>query len=242
MIHYCGLSRHSTRRLQTLCVGAASILPAFGIFLCFRVDEDPILAGILYGTIKFFLVLFPIIVNACLLQKPFSLRLGKGCSLPQSLLEGCIGGIVMSGLLLLGMTTSIGDVVFQSASIISKRMASFGVEEQEHFLAFALLISLANSMLEEYYWRGFVYGSLRQIVPQTWAHGLAGAAFSLHHIVICAHLFPTLWGWILGSSVAAGGILWSLMYERHQILYGAWLSHLIVDLAMMHIGSRLIFS
>jgi len=45
----------------------------------------------------------------------------------------------------------------------------------------------------------------------------------------------------MAAGVAVGGLVWSWQYERQNSIAGAWLSHLLVDAAIMYIGYGLLF-
>ena len=105
---------------------------------------------------------------------------------------------------------------------------------------FATFISVFHSLLEEYYWRWFVFGQLHQLVKPVTAHLLAGLAFAAHHVVILSQFFGWGWGFGLGAFVGIGGIIWSIMLIRQKSLIGIWVSHAIVDWGMMAIGYMLI--
>jgi membrane protease YdiL (CAAX protease family) len=65
-----------------------------------------------------------------------------------------------------------------------------------------------------------------------------------HHVVILGGFFPGhFWEIVLPFSlaIAVGGVVWAWMYERSGSLLGPWLSHLIVDVALMAVGYRLAF-
>ena len=73
------------------------------------------------------------------------------------------------------------------------------------------------------------------------AVSLGAAAFALHHFVILWEFFGVKIGFLFSLVVAAGGILWALIYRRTGSLLGPWLSHVIVDAAILGIGYDLIF-
>ena len=70
---------------------------------------------------------------------------------------------------------------------------------------------------------------------------IASLAFASHHLVVLSEYFPPGWTALLGACVAVGGGVWCLMYERQRTLTGAWISHVVVDLAILWVGYRLLF-
>lgn len=232
----------SRRRKRWLVTLPALVLPLLGCLVYFDWFSDHPAAKTVYGATKFFTLVWPAIA-VFLILRPAPVR--EGSSTPPSsrhwraLPLGAAVGLGVTGLMAVLWHTPVGDFVRQHGSNISGKAANLGFAE--HFILMATAISLVHSLLEEYYWRWFVFGQLRRLVNRPLAHGLAGAAFAAHHVVIATQFFPGAAGWIFGLLVGIGGIFFSLLYERQQTLTGAWLAHLIVDVGLMVIGHLLIF-
>jgi membrane protease YdiL (CAAX protease family) len=99
-------------------------------------------------------------------------------------------------------------------------------------------------LLEEYYWRWFVFGWLRRQTPLLVAQLLSSLAFMAHHVVILAVFFPgRFWTAAVPFSlcIAGGGFVWAWIYERSGSIYAPWLSHLLIDAAIMAVGYDLLF-
>src|SRR5947209_1776322 len=129
------------------------------------------------------------------------------------------------------------------AGRVRAKVAQFGAATPARFLAFGVFIAVLHSLFEEYYWRWFVYGRLRRHLHQPAAMLLAGLAFMGHHVVVLGVYFPgRFWPTVLPFSlgVAVGGVAWAWLYERTGSLLGPWLSHLIVDAAIIAVGYDLI--
>ncbi|MDB4350982.1 CPBP family intramembrane metalloprotease, partial [Verrucomicrobia bacterium] len=99
-----------------------------------------------------------------------------------------------------------------------------------------------HSLLEEYYWRWFVFGNLHRFLnSKSLAYGVGALGFASHHIVVTTQFFDGPIGWIYGLTVGVAGAIWSWLMVRHQSLIGAWVSHIIVDITLMSVGYYLIF-
>jgi len=114
------------------------------------------------------------------------------------------------------------------------------------FLVIAVFYSVFHSLLEEYYWRWFVYGRARHYLGPARANLFSSVAFMAHHVVVINTFIPGEYFWTatipLSLSVAIGGVIWSALYERTGSLYGAWLSHALVDVAIMICGYDIAFA
>ncbi len=136
-----------------------------------------------------------------------------------------------------------GTVVFAAAAEqIRAKILGFGLDSAWKYAALGLFYSLFHSLLEEYYWRWFVFGQLRRLVRVWPAILLSAAAFAAHHVVVLDKFFhdtPLLVA-LLSAAVAVGGVFWAWLYQRSGSLYGVWLSHLLVDAAIFLIGYDLV--
>jgi membrane protease YdiL (CAAX protease family) len=214
-------------------------LPCIGSVIYFVLFSEYYFARFVYVGVKVFTVAWPIICVCFILHEHFP-RLG--ISAPQygrALALGLLSGTALAAVMLSSMKTPLLHVAESGSMNIGAKTAELGI--MQYYSSYALLISLVNSLVEEYYWRWFLYGRLRSLVGVHWAHILAGVAFASHHTLVTTHYFGVGWGLAFGVCVGVGGIIWSMMYEIHKTILGAWVSHLIVDLALFSIGHMLLF-
>jgi membrane protease YdiL (CAAX protease family) len=127
---------------------------------------------------------------------------------------------------------------------VSQKVAQFHVDSPARYLLLVIFIGGIHSLLEEYYWRWFVFGELRRLIPVPAAIVLSGLAFMLHHIIVLAVYFPSnFWTAALPFSfcVGLGGTMWAWLYQRSQSIFACWSSHLIIDAAIMVVGYDMLF-
>jgi len=213
----------------------AMVLPLAASFAYFVVFPGTTFGHACYAGIKVFLLLWPVLAIKAVLREPLMAREWNPPRHRASLWPGLAFGLVVVGAMIgLIEGTPLGSIVYDNGDRIATRVEDLGVAD--HFLAFALFISFAHAALEEYYWRWFVFGQLRRLVPLGAAHVLAALAFASHHVVILSQFFPLGWAFGLGGCVACGGLAWSWLYHRYGSLLGAWASHVVVDLGLMWVG------
>ena len=125
---------------------------------------------------------------------------------------------------------------------IAAKVADMGLASPAMYLTFAVFLAVPHSLLEEYYWRWFVFGQLRRVTPIGVALLLSSLGFMAHHVIVIHQFLQQSWTVTLCLSlcVAVGGCLWAWLYERTRSLYAPWLSHLLVDCGIMYIGYDLI--
>jgi membrane protease YdiL (CAAX protease family) len=125
-----------------------------------------------------------------------------------------------------------------------KKMTAFGLSSPVLFLLFAVFLSSIHALLEEYYWRGFVFAELRKLTPLALAIVISSLAFMAHHVLVLAEYFPGRFWTMpvpLSLAIAAGGAVWAILYQRFGSVYPSWLSHALVDAALMIVGYDLLF-
>lgn len=215
------------------------IVPFAASLFYFVLFSEYFFARVIYAGTKIFTVVWPAISVWLIFRTTLpkiQLRLEKHRrAIPLGIFLGISIVLLMLGL----MQTPLGEIVATSSENIRNKARELGI--LEYYWPFALFLSVIHSLIEEYYWRWFVFGHLREVLTTSSAHVLAGLSFAAHHVVVATQFFPIGWGVLLGGLAGAGGILWSLMYEKQQTLMGAWICHLIVDLGILAIGHKILF-
>jgi membrane protease YdiL (CAAX protease family) len=131
----------------------------------------------------------------------------------------------------------------QTPEKVVAKLRQFHCDSPAGYLGVAVFYSVFHSLLEEYYWRWFVFGWLRRYLSLPAALLLSGLAFMGHHVVVLAVYFPgRFWTLALPLSlgVGIGGVVWAWLYERTRSLYAAWVSHLLIDAAIMVVGYEMV--
>lgn len=215
----------------------AMVLPLLAsLFYFVWFSENPVAPVIYFGT-KLFTLAWPICIWIFLFGRRVSFRWPSRKDL-KAVLSGLLVGSGMAAGLLLVLQTPLEEVLMRAAPAISRKASQLGF--RDYYWAYAIFLSLFHSLLEEYYWRWFVFGRLREVMALPTALLLASLAFAAHHVVVCSQYFPFTWAILLGLFVAAGGAVWCLMLERQRSILGAWISHIIIDLAVMTVGYHVI--
>ncbi len=160
-----------------------------------------------------------------------------------------LGTGLFSGMLILAAAMALywgglkDTELLRIASVeINQRVQEMGLHSRIGFIGLGIFYVLLHSLMEEYYWRWFMFGMLRSTVPVGAAMWISSLGFMAHHVLVLARYF----GWanpatyLFSACVAVGGLLWSWMYHRSGKLYGIWLSHALVDAVIFVIGYQLL--
>ncbi len=131
-----------------------------------------------------------------------------------------------------------------TAAMVREKVEEFSAATPARFVLLSLFLAGAHSFLEEYYWRWFVFGRLRHLLTPTWAAVLSSMGFMAHHVIILDRFFPgQFWNAAVPFSlcIAGGGLVWAWLFHRGGSIAAPWLSHLLVDAAVMTVGYDLLF-
>lgn len=131
----------------------------------------------------------------------------------------------------------------QATGLISERLKDWNLNTTGRFVAFTVFLSLVHALLEEYYWRWFVCGQMARAAAPGWAIAVSSLGFMAHHVIVIHGLLRAPWPLTaaLSLSVGVGGAAWAWLYLRSGSLYGPWISHMLVDAAIMWIGYDLVW-
>src|SRR5262245_59046500 len=123
----------------------------------------------------------------------------------------------------------------EASKAVQEKMLGWGVTSTPRFLLLMAFYVLMHSLLEEYYWRWFVYRHLSYQLPEAAANVLSSLGFMAHHVLLLGIYF----GWdspltyLFSFGVAIGGSYWAWLYQRTGSLLGPRLSHMLSEAVNM---------
>ena len=233
----------ATRLRDALAVTFASLFPlamAFVYFVALADSEDKESLGfrVAFGIGKCVQFLFPIVYVFCFDREQIRITRPKLRGLALGLGFGVLVAAAMFALYF-GWVRHIPAVADETPVMVHEKVMQFKLDYPFGFLLIALAVCGPHSLSEEYYWRWFVFGWMRRHMPPAAAIVLSAVGFMLHHIVILGVYFPGhFWTLAMPFSlcVAVGGGFWAWLYQRTESLWAPWISHAIIDAAIMVVG------
>ena len=221
----------------------AAAFPSLATWIYFVVLAGHPSMRLVYGAGKLVMVAFPLLWVRLVAREPFAL--------PKPAADGVGIGFAFGLLVAVGAASlytgwlKASPAFADAPAAIRAKLGDIGAATPARFLALAAFISILHSGFEEYYWRWFVFGRLRRRVPAGAAAILSGLAFMAHHVIVLGVYFRPQDFWTLtiplSLGVGIGGMAWAWLYDRSQSIYASWVSHCLVDLALMAIGYDLVF-
>jgi len=221
----------------------AMVLPFIASLFYYVLLAGSAIGLVIYTATKIFTVIWPIFVAFVVEDVRFK-REGINWSkhfaaLPLGLLTGLLIGIPI---VVLFMFTPMGDYVRAHADDVTLKVTQMGIAQPMRYILFCAFLAGLHSLIEEFFWRWFIFGRLAKVCPPGLACFLAGLAFAGHHYVVLGSYFTFLGAFAFGTCVGIGGALWCWMLRRQGTLAGCWLSHALVDAAVFYVGYQLVFA
>jgi membrane protease YdiL (CAAX protease family) len=172
----------------------------------------------------------------------FGRRKWSTAGVPAGVAFGALIGVAMVGGYYLGVKRA--GLFAHAATVIIAKVQGLGLMTPAAFVAIGVFYALVHSLLEEYYWRWFVFARLTELTRLPAAIVISSAGFMAHHVLLLGVYFgwesPVTW--LFSLAVGMGGAAWAWLYQRSGSLVGPWLSHLLVDAAIFVVGYDLVFS
>ncbi len=107
---------------------------------------------------------------------------------------------------------------------------------KENFIFVAIYISLINSLLEEFFFRGISFLTLKDLLNRKISYLFSAATFALYHIAIMTSWFNLSLFIILIVSLFAAGLIFNWLDEKYNNIYVSWTVHISANLAINTIG------
>lgn len=105
-----------------------------------------------------------------------------------------------------------------------------------NFVFVAIYISIINSLLEEFFFRGFAFLTLKKLAGRRLAYLFSAGAFAVYHIAMMTSWFTIPLFVLLIASLFVAGVLFNWLNERNGNIYASWMVHMCANLAINTIG------
>ncbi|MDR2441164.1 MAG: CPBP family intramembrane metalloprotease [Planctomycetaceae bacterium] len=193
-----------------------------------------------YGTGKILQFLLPVFWVGVICRERWLVR---GWN-TRGFVEGAVFGIFIAVTMILlyifrlGLPGQLLGNNTSASLVIITKMNSLGITNEYMFFLLGVFYSVIHSGLEEYYWRWFIFGRLRNSGSWFLAAVISSLGFTAHHILLLGTYFgyTSLFCWLGSLGVAVGGLYWAWLYKRSASIWGTWISHGFIDAAIFIIG------
>lgn len=232
-----------SRRADVCALVFALVLPTVVTWVYFVAAADwaPETRRTAYGIGKTVQFAFPLVWVLAVQRRRLGLHLPGRRGLPESIGFGLF--VLAAMLVIYYAWLRPAGILDGAAAEVRQILGRFGVDTAAKYVALAAFYSVVHSLLEEYYFRWFLFGGLRRLVSLWPAVLVSSLGFMAHHVLVLGKYFDGLSAATISFSfaVAVGGAVWAWIYHRSDSLWGPWVSHLFVDVGIFVIGYQIAF-
>ncbi len=125
--------------------------------------------------------------------------------------------------------------VFDFSSVTLSLTKNIGVTK-DNFVFVSIYISFVNSLLEEFFFRGFAYLTLKRIAGEKISMIFSASAFALYHVAMMIGWFSTLIFALILTGLFAGGIIFNYMNSKSGNIYASWFVHMFANFGINTVG------
>ena len=115
-------------------------------------------------------------------------------------------------------------------------MTADGGVNPENFLYVSFYIALVNSLLEEFFFRGYAFLNLKSLTSRGFAYFFSAALFAVYHLgMVSGNGNPLIWGGAL-ILLTASGLILNALNEHSGSILTSWLLHMCANLGINAVG------
>lgn len=213
------------------------LLPLAVIGVQLALDLDSVMGVFGYSLYKVFLLVPPLIYcrmkGIGIYRDILKLQNWRRC-LPAALGLGALAVVIFWGTYYL-----LSDLLIDKDKIVGKIDEQFSVTASTIFFLAPITI-LLNSLLEEFFYRGFAFGLL--VRKNRWlGYLLPATAFTVQHLLFMKHWVDPLPYAIAVVALFVFALVLQKIYETADSIVAPWVIHVFGDIAMMGVALSLLW-
>lgn len=124
---------------------------------------------------------------------------------------------------------------FDFSRIASSLTESMGITAK-NFIFVALYISLMNSFLEEFFFRGYGFITLKKYTSRPAAYIISSTLFAVYHVGMLVGMVNIGLLLLMMAGLIIGGCIFSYLNESTDTIYPSWIVHMFANFAINTVG------
>ncbi len=125
--------------------------------------------------------------------------------------------------------------IFDFSSVTSSLNSGMGITK-DNFIYVSLYISLMNSFLEEFFFRGFGFIIMKKYTTRIFAYIFSPVLFAFYHTGMTLGMFDVLLMLVVMVGLVCGGIIFNYLNEKNGNIYSSWFTHMFANFAINTVG------
>ena len=217
---------------QTLFLAFCFILPVL-LLLIIRTFSHP---SYFFSSLYKVVFLFPFLYFSLFEIRSFRIKVFSGFSVLQfkkHFLSAFLWGISFSAIY------AFAFFLFRpllSGDVITSALNSFAAITSSNILLIGLYIIFVNSLLEEFFWRGFFFVEVSSLYGKVLGYIFTGIGFSLYHIAFFYSWFSLPFVLLAALGLFCYSLFMCFLFERYKDLFTCWFIHGLVDIVQIFIA------
>lgn len=107
---------------------------------------------------------------------------------------------------------------------------------KENIFSVGMYIAFLNSFLEEFFFRGFGFITLKKYVDRKFAYIFSPVLFAVYHIGMLSLMFHPIVLLLLMAGLIVGGMIFNFLNDYFGNIYPSWFVHMAANFAINTIG------
>lgn len=125
--------------------------------------------------------------------------------------------------------------IIDYSNVTSSLTEGMGITAQ-NFIYVSLYISLMNSFLEEFFFRGYGFITLKKYTSRKVAYIFSSVLFAIYHIGMLFEMFNIAVLLLLMIGLIVGGCIFNYLNELNDNIYPSWFVHMFANFAINTVG------
>lgn len=119
--------------------------------------------------------------------------------------------------------------------VTSNLVGNMGIDSY-NFIYVTIYIAFINSFLEEFFYRGYAFITLKEHVNKIFAHIFSASLFAFYHVgmMLESFHFPVII--LMTVGLFCGGLLFNYLTEKSNNIYTAWIVHMFTNFGINTVG------
>jgi len=151
----------------------------------------------------------------------------------KGLLLSLLLGTAVFGVILGGYFVTRSFIDF--SGVTSSLTEGMGITA-DNFIWVAVYISVMNSFLEEFFFRGFGFITLKKHVNIRFAYFFSPVLFAVYHVGMLLEMFHPAVLVLILSGLIAGGLIFNALNDKFGNIYPSWFVHMAANFVINSIG------
>ena len=149
------------------------------------------------------------------------------------ILKSLLLGLGVYAVIVGGYLLTRGIIDF--SNVTSSLTSGMGITA-DNFIYVSLYISLMNSFLEEFFFRGYGFMTLKKYTNRKIAYIFSSAMFAVYHVGMLIGMFGIGALALLLFGLILGGCIFNYLNEINDNIYSSWFVHMFANFAINTVG------